>query len=320
MLYGFVKIIARVALRFYCRELHLNNRNVLNQQGPLMLAANHPNSFLDAILLCTIFDKPVYSLARGDAFKGKLVTKLLSSFKMLPVYRVSEGVENLEENYKTFDECKAIFKRGGIVLIFSEGGCINEWHLRALKKGTARLALSSWEDGIPLKVLPVGINYSSFGKFGKNIHLLFGEFIESNAINLNDGTARAIHSFNANLRQRLSTCVVEIDKRDKAKIRSTFYFPQSLFKRSLLFLPAVAGWVLHIPLYYPLKKFITRHTNSTDHFDSIVIALLFVVYPFYVCITTLLAYLVTAQWYAILLLLIFPATGWAYLQLKKQLD
>ena len=78
---------------------------MLLQQGPLLIAANHPNSFLDAIILGSLFKTHVYSLARGDAFVGKFFTRILRSFKMLPVYRVSEGVENLEHNYTTFEAC-----------------------------------------------------------------------------------------------------------------------------------------------------------------------------------------------------------------------
>ena len=138
---------------------------MLRKEGPLIIASNHPNSFLDAIILATLFKSPVYSLARGDAFAGKMITKILNSFNMLPVYRVSEGVENLEQNYTTFEACQDIFKKNGIILIFSEGRCINEWHLRPLKKGTARLALAAWQQNIPLEVLPLGINYSKFRKF-----------------------------------------------------------------------------------------------------------------------------------------------------------
>ena len=46
---------------------------MLHEQGPLLIAANHPNSFLDAIILDTLFKNTVYSLTRGDAFKGKLI-------------------------------------------------------------------------------------------------------------------------------------------------------------------------------------------------------------------------------------------------------
>jgi len=320
MLYGCVKIIARLAIKFYCRNLRINKPALLDCKGPLMLAVNHPNSFLDAILLCTLFDQPVYSLARGDAFNGKLITRLLLSLKLLPVYRVSEGVENLEENYKTFDLCKEIFRQNGVVLIFSEGKCINEWHLRPLKKGTARLAISSWAEGIPLKVLPIGINYSSFDRFGKNIRMFFGEFITAAEIDIKDGQGKSIQLFNANLQKQLQPFVFEIDKTDKAGLSKAFYLPQPAWKRSLLFLPSVLGWLLHAPLYYPVKKFVEYKTNSTDHFDSVVIGILFVAYPIYLIVFSLIALLTAGWWYSFLPWLIFPATAWAHLQLKKQMD
>lgn len=319
MLYRFVKIIARTAIHFYCRDLQINKKELLSHNGPLMLAANHPNSFLDAIILCTIFDKPVYSLARGDAFNGKLISKILVALKLLPVYRVSEGVENLEENYKTFDQCKEIFKQDGIVLIFSEGRCINEWRLRPLKKGTARLAISSWAEGIPLKVLPVAINYSSFEKFGKNIRMFFGEFITVNDIDPTNGSGRTIQAFNANLQQQLSPYVFEIDEQNKGKLREIFYVKQDFIKRALLLLPAAAGWLLHAPLYYPAKRFVISKTNSTDHFDSLVVAILFLGYPLYLVVLTLLTFLLTGSWYAFLLIAILPATAWSLLQVKEQL-
>jgi len=107
---------------------------MLKEKGPLLLACNHPNSFLDAVILDILFEQPVWSLARGDAFSNKTITKILTAVKILPVYRTSEGVENLSENYKTFDACLDIFRNTGVVQIFSEGKCINEWHLRPLKK------------------------------------------------------------------------------------------------------------------------------------------------------------------------------------------
>ena len=111
MLYQFVKIIARAAIKFYCRDIQINKKELFKTDGPLLLAVNHPNSFLDAIILCTLFKQPIYSLARGDAFNGKWITKILVSLKILPVYRISEGAENLTDNYSTFDRCKKIFNQ-----------------------------------------------------------------------------------------------------------------------------------------------------------------------------------------------------------------
>jgi 1-acyl-sn-glycerol-3-phosphate acyltransferase len=289
-------------------------------EGPLLLAANHPNSFLDAIILCTLFDRPVYSLARGDSFKNKLIAKLLYALKILPVYRVSEGVENLEENYKTFDACKQIFKQNGIVLIFSEGRCINEWHLRPLKKGTARLAISSWEDGIDLKVLPVGINYSSFKKFGKNVKLFFGELITKNTNGFNNSQGKSIKAFNENLEGQLKPFVFEIASDDKQKLKQEFYIAPSFLKKIVLFTPALIGLVVHAPLHYGIIFLNKKIVKEAGHFDSIMTGMWFFCYPVFLLLLTAIIYFVTNSLFSILLLIVLPFTAWAFVQLKQQLD
>ena len=320
MLYSFVKIIARLALPIYCRDIAINKKELLKHKGPLLLAVNHPNSFLDAIILCTLFDKPLYALARGDAFKNRSAAKFLSLFNMFPVYRVSEGVENMEENYNTFDLCKNIFKQNGIVLIFSEGLCINEWHLRPLKKGTARLAISSWEDGIDLKVLPVAINYSSFKKFGKNIKLSFGDIICKEDINYKDTHGNAIRRFNEALKAQLDKYVFEIDSNDTAALQRTFYVQQPLAKRILLFVPALIGLLVHAPVFYFVKWLADILVKEDGHDDAKMIGFLFILYPLFLLIVSTTLFFITASWYSFLLILILPFTAWSYVQLKKQLD
>jgi 1-acyl-sn-glycerol-3-phosphate acyltransferase len=320
LLYSIVKIIARLALPVYCRDIVINKKELLKHKGPLLLAVNHPNSFLDAIILCTLFDGTVYSLARGDAFKNKTAGKILSLFKMFPVYRVSEGVENMDENYKTFDLCKNIFKQNGIVLIFSEGRCVNEWHLRALKKGTARLAISSWVDGIDLEVLPVAINYSSFKKFGKNINMFFGDMITKENIDYTNTHGNAIKQFNDTLKTQLSKHVFEIETGDKAALHKAFYVHQPAAKKILLFFPALVGVLVHAPLYY-FTKWLGDHLIKEDgHDDSKLIAFLFIFYPVFLIIVSTILYLLTHNWLSFLSLLVLPFTAWAFVQLKKQLD
>src|SRR4029078_5311205 len=136
-----------------------------------------------------------------------------------------------------------MFKKKGLVLIFSEGRCINEWHLRPLKKGTARLAFTAWQQNIPLKVLPIGINYNSFRKFGKTIHLNFGNFITSEQMNSNFQSAKAINDFNNKLQQQLKELVYEIAEDDK-KLNDYYFTQQSLLKIILLFLPAFLGYII----------------------------------------------------------------------------
>lgn len=317
MLYRLLKFPAKLALYFYCRKIIINKKELLQCRGPLLLAANHPNSFLDAIILATLFKQDIYSLARGDAFANNFYTKVLSSLKMLPVYRISEGAENLEHNYTTFSSCIEIFKKNGIVLIFSEGRCINEWHLRPLKKGTARLAISAWKQGIPLKVFPLGINYSSFRIFGKNITLNFGEIIEKENFIEAMPPGEAITTFNTKLQSQLKTLVIEAYPEDKEKVKRIFFVPQPLIKKILLFIPAVIGWLLHAPIYYLVILLIKNRAN--DHYDSVVVGLLFILYPIYLLVITIIVYCITANLWVFLLLLTIPFTAWSCLQLKRQI-
>lgn len=288
--------------------------------GPLLLASNHPNSFLDAILLDILFRNTIWSLARGDVFKKPFVIKMLTKIKILPVYRTSEGVENLDANYKTFDACKEIFRSNGVVLMFSEGKCINEWHLRPLKKGTARLAISSWQDGIDVKVLPVGINYSSFTKFGKNIFLNFGTVICKEEILVNETDGKRNLVFNDKLKTELEKLVFEIPADDLALKEKLLVVKQSSRSKILLAIPALIGWLLNAPLYLPVRYFVRTKTKDSDHHDSVLLALLIFFYPVYILLLTSFCFLFTQSWLSLFVMLVLPFTAWAYVQLKNQLE
>lgn len=316
MLYKILFYPSKLAIRLYCRRITINDKKWLNEKGPLLIAANHPNSFLDAIIVSTLFKNPVFSLARGDAFAGKFFTTILTSLNMLPVYRITEGAENIGRNYSTFEACQKLFKNNKIVLIFSEGRCINEWHLRPLKKGTARLALDAWGNDIPLKVLPLGINYSSYRFYGKNVKLNFGSPIsEKDFILSYDG--KSINNFNEKLKDELGSLVYEIDKNDYQKRKDHFYFRNSVLKKILLFIPQAIGLISSAPLYLLFHWIIKR--RAADHYDSIMTSLLFLFYPLYVLGITLSVFFIFKSWYSFLLLVILPFAAWSYLQLKNQI-
>jgi 1-acyl-sn-glycerol-3-phosphate acyltransferase len=321
MFYQFIKIIARIAIRFYCRDIKINKKELLKNNGPLLLAANHPNSFLDAVILCTLFDKPVYSLARGDAFNGRLISKILYALKLLPVYRASEGVENLEENYATFEECIKIFKQNGIVLIFSEGRCENEWHLRPLKKGTARLAIAAWQQQIPLQILPIGINYNSFFLFGKNVHISMGEaFGDISQVKNFTGSGQLLNELTAAIQRQLQLLVYKIDKGDRQTRIIKLYHPISNFKKYALSIPAFFGWLIHSPLYFFVKRYIVKRASEDGHYDSIMTGALMFIYPFYLLLFAVLAYLFLGNYWWLLVFVLLPFFAWSYVQIKKQVE
>jgi hypothetical protein len=104
------------------------------------------------------------------------------------------------------------------------------------KKGTARLAVSTWiEQGADhskssvLQVLPVGINYSSFSKIGKNVFVNFGDLISSHEMNLNESDGKMHLQFNQKLQNAMQPLVFEIEKHDKEKLKKRFAMHPMLF-------------------------------------------------------------------------------------------
>ena len=320
MLYAILKVIVRIAAKLFCRKIIINHRELLKEKGPMILACNHPNSFLDAVIMDILFEQPIWSLTRGDAFLNKTVKNILSRLKMLPVYRMREGAENLSGNYKTFDTCIKLFREGKIVLIFSEGLCVNEWHLRPLKKGTARLAYICLQENVPLKILPVGINYSSFKRFGKNLFINFGNMFSLNDFdkNLSDGAFYQL--FNNRLEQELKPLVYEIEKADKQKQIQLLKIKIPLLTKILLAIPATLGWLAHAPLYLPLKYWTVKKYNDSGHLDSMQIALCIFIYPVYLLMAVIILYFVFNSWWVLGLFILLPFTAWCFVQIKPQLD
>jgi 1-acyl-sn-glycerol-3-phosphate acyltransferase len=307
-----------LAISIFCRKIDVNTKKYYSHKGPLLIASNHPNSFLDAIIFCILFNRPVYSLARGDVFKNKWIGKILFHLNILPVYRISEGAENLNVNYDTFAKCREIFKKNGIVLIFSEGLCINEWKLRALKKGTARLAFSSWDEDIDVTVLPAGINYQSFSSFGKNIQLNFGNPITKNNFLTSTTDGKNINGFNEILKTELQSLVVEKDRKDLTGIRNHFEINQHAAKKIILHLPAITGKWIHAPLYLPVKKLALKYFGHNDHYDSVMVGALLLTYPIYLTIIACIFYSLTASWFWLTTFIILPFLAWSFVQIKKQ--
>ena len=297
----------------FCNAIDVDRKDLCQSKGPLLIASNHPNSFLDAIIFDILFDLPVTALARGDAFQNKRIFGILRRLKMLPVYRIREGAENLNSNYDTFNTCIHLLRKNEAVLIFSEGLCVNEWHLRPLKKGTARLAAQAWDAGIDLKVLPAGINYSSFRKPGKKIIIHLGEALEAGDFDRRGSDGVRHLAFNRELYTRLRPLVYEIEAADTREL--TKKFGKTTFRQRLLLGPlAFLGGILHVP-FYAFAWLVARGFNKAKvHFDSLMFVTFIMGYPFYLLLAGWLLFVCTSACLSLSLVWLLPLTLACYMK------
>ena len=358
MLYTILQFFIRVALQLFCRKITFSDKAILHSKGPLLLACNHPNSFLDAIIIGSQFKRPVHYLARGDAFKNPLAKKILIAIKLMPIYRLSEGREYLALNDATFENCKNVLLQGGIVLIFSEGLCEHKWQLQPLKKGTARIAFAAWNEPSicnNFRVQLVSLNYNSFTKFGKQLVVHFGTAITKDDAMLEGNDGEKIQRFNGLLTDKLTdgillangdemvvqnlianhqyltksaaTTIKELrvlqNNPNTLKQQINSLKQQQLFTNILLLItlliPAAIGFVLHAPLYFPLKKLIQQKTKGTVFYDSVLFGLLLITYPVYWLILNIFSMVFIADYYVQIVLLLMPLLAWCTIFLKSKL-
>lgn len=178
MLYRFLQFLMRSSLAAHYLEIKGIGLKNIPKSGATMIAATHPNSFLDAIIIACIIDRPLHFLARSDVFSAKWADKILRGLNLIPIYRLQEGHENLNRNDDTFKECYNILEQGGAILIFVEGLSLIDFKLRPLKKGLARIAFAYAAKNNFKKncaIVPLSLNYDRPMDFRSKINVGVGE-------------------------------------------------------------------------------------------------------------------------------------------------
>ena len=260
-----LKILIQAGLWLFCNKIHLKNKQLFKTGGPLLIIANHPNSFLDALIIGSYYKRKVYFLARGDAFKKPIHRFFLESLNMIPVYRLREGKEFLHLNDYAFSRSIELLSKGYAVLIFIEGICINSNELQPFKKGTARILEGIQKLNVQPKVHIAGIAFNQFRGIGKIVNLVVSEMTKVPLIQ--------------NSRDRLVFNQIVFEQlKDNILIPTT---PTKFNKNNLFY-------NIHLPFYNLIKKFVAEKTKNTVFYDSVLFSVLLFTYPLFLFILFLL--------------------------------
>ena len=252
-----LKLFIRAALWLFCAEINTKNKYLLNTSGSLLIIANHPNSFLDAIIIGSRYNRRIHFLARGDVFTKTHHRFLLRLLNMIPVYRLREGKEFLHLNEYAFVESARLLKNNEAVLIFIEGTCLNTNALQPFKKGTTRILQACNAENLFPQIHLAGIAYNNFKGIGKRVNLCIEPFTQTTAIL----TPKDRVNFNNTIFEKLSALILPTAHTPTIKKNALYY--------------------LNLPFYNLVYSFVDKKTKGTVFFDSVLFSLLFFLYPIY---------------------------------------
>ncbi|MEY3246054.1 MAG: hypothetical protein RL253_1221, partial [Bacteroidota bacterium] len=177
MLYRFAWVMMSITFKIFFRRIDLVGLDKLKSGKPAIIIANHPASFLDAMVLAVFLRRSIHFYVRGDIFAHPIAYRILTMLHMIPIFSREHGVRNMEKNKRTFDRGRKLLEEGKLLLIFPEGFSRQSKQLEPFKKGAARVALQTAFEGgkvIELQIQTVAINYT-YHHLGSNLLIRLGE-------------------------------------------------------------------------------------------------------------------------------------------------
>lgn len=186
-----IHAIVSIALRLFFRRIETVNASEVPYKGALIFVMNHPSGLIDPALVFVALPRKVSFLAKSTLFKTPVISYVLRVIEALPVYRKIDSAD-VTQNAKTFEASHELLQKGGAIALFPEGVSHNSLKLLPIKTGAARIAFGALsfnqtDEDIDLKIVPVGLFYTSKTTFRSEALLHFGESFTVESVELENG-------------------------------------------------------------------------------------------------------------------------------------
>lgn len=199
--YSILKPIVNMNLRSSYRRFEIQGEENIPEDGVVILAPNHTNTLMDALVILKANKGLTVFGARADMFKRPFIAKLMHFIKILPMVRQRDGLRNVLKNYETTEIIVETLENGATFCMFPEGRHRPAHSLLPLGKGVFRAALAAHAKigkDKPVYIVPAGIEYGDFFRYRNSALVTFGK-----AINVSDFVCNSDTDNEAQIMDRL---------------------------------------------------------------------------------------------------------------------
>jgi len=243
----FIHAFITIALRLFFRRIEAGGIEKAPTDGAVIFVLNHPNGLIDPALVYVSLSRRVSFLAKSTLFPIAAARFLLKTMEVLPVYRRIDAGADMSKNQQTFEVCHGLLAQNRCIAIFPEGISHDETKLQPMKTGAARIALGALAVGEDLRkkglrIMAVGLYYTSKTAFRSEALIRYGETIEVEPVELDENgepprrevlqLTRQIETALRNVTLNLETAE-ELDTVVKAEALFSSVYENLLFKQNL---------------------------------------------------------------------------------------
>ena len=177
-LYTFLLPVVQRATRRCFRRFHVSGWERVPKDGSVIFVTNHTCSLMDPLVMLRAEGKKVVFMARADMFRKPAVARILRWLRILPIYRIRDGVSAVKTNSETIAEAVGVLRDRCPLCLYPEGTHRPKHSLLPLGKGVCHIAFEAVRDigdKWPVYIVPAGIEYSDYFRFRPDMELQIGE-------------------------------------------------------------------------------------------------------------------------------------------------
>lgn len=176
-MYDFLRYYVDIVMKLSYRKIKYVGKEFIPKDGAIILAPNHTNALMDAMVVLGMDHGPKVFVARADIFRNPKIAKILKWLKIMPIMRMRDGYEEVKKNNETIERAVDVLRDRVPFCIFPEGTHQTKYSSLPLAKGIFRIAFQAQElmPDMPLYIVPVGLRYGSFFRFRSTVRVQIGE-------------------------------------------------------------------------------------------------------------------------------------------------
>ena len=221
-LYSLLKLFVDHHTRKSFTRYQVIGRENIPTEGACVFGSNHCNTLMDAlVLLASTKGKKVF-IARGDIFNKPTIAKLLRWTKILPIFRMRDGIGAVrDKNGDTIEQAVDVIHDEVPLYLFPEAAHRTKHSLRPISKGIFHIALEAnrkFGNEKPVYIVPVGLEYGDYFRFRSTLLVKYGKPINVTELakgRENENEILIINDLKAILSQRMSELISFIPDNDE---------------------------------------------------------------------------------------------------------
>lgn len=176
--YTLLKPIVDWTVRHSYRKVEVRGKENIPSDGAVIIAPNHCNTLMDALVVLRAFNGPTVFGARADLFNKPFIAKLMYFVRILPMVRQRDGLRNVLKNNETQEVIVEILENKVRFCMYPEGRHRPAHSLQTFGKGTFRAALAAnakFGDKMPVYIVPTGLEYGDYFRYRSTSLVNFGK-------------------------------------------------------------------------------------------------------------------------------------------------